>query len=226
MEAALVSAIAYRPQLLILDGPFSGLDPLVRDELVEGILAISADHNWSVFVSSPRPRRDRESGDARRLPRPRPPSVQRRTGFAAGSLPRSRSHLRGCHVPSPWPEAWLKPETSSAVVRFVVTDYADDKTPELVKSMFPPAATYRCSPCPCVPSLSTWRNRVVERSVRRPHEPGCSHLPQRLPPASGAFIAAVLVLTFLHAYGVIIDPGGGGRAISLSPSMLLCFGWA
>ena len=34
-------------------------------------------------------------------------------------------------------------------------------------------------------------------------------------------IAAVLVLTFLHAYGVIIDLGGGGRAISLSPSMLL-----
>ena len=38
---------------------------------------------------------------------------------------------------SPWPEAWLKPEADSAVVRFVVTDYADDKTPEQVKSMFP-----------------------------------------------------------------------------------------
>jgi len=34
-------------------------------------------------------------------------------------------------------------------------------------------------------------------------------------------ILAVLVLTFLHAYGVIIDLGAGGRAMSLSPYMLL-----
>jgi hypothetical protein len=35
-----------------------------------------------------------------------------------------------------------------------------------------------------------------------------------------SYIAAVLVLTFLHAYGVIVDLGGG-RAIVLSPSTLL-----
>ena len=38
MKAALLSVLPYRPSLIILDEPFSGLDPLVRDELVESLL--------------------------------------------------------------------------------------------------------------------------------------------------------------------------------------------
>ena len=34
MKAALLASLAYRPELVVLDEPFSGLDPLVRDELV------------------------------------------------------------------------------------------------------------------------------------------------------------------------------------------------
>ena len=36
MKAALASSLAYRPRLIVLDEPFSGLDPLVRDELIRG----------------------------------------------------------------------------------------------------------------------------------------------------------------------------------------------
>jgi ABC-2 type transport system ATP-binding protein len=38
MKAAFVSSLSYRPPLLVLDEPFSGLDPLVRDELIQGLL--------------------------------------------------------------------------------------------------------------------------------------------------------------------------------------------
>lgn len=138
MKAALVSAIAYRPQLLILDEPFSGLDPLVRDELVEGILEISADHRWTVFVSS------HDLAEIENL-------VTHVAYLDRGRLQFSEelTSLQGrfreievtCEgpatIPASWPEAWLKPETSSAVVRFVVTDYAEDTTPQQLKSMFP-----------------------------------------------------------------------------------------
>src|SRR5471032_3624619 len=48
MKAALLSSLAYRPKLLVLDEPFSGLDPLVRDEFIGGVLEVSAAGNWTV----------------------------------------------------------------------------------------------------------------------------------------------------------------------------------
>ncbi len=52
MKARLVSSLVYRPRLLVLDEPFSGLDPLVRDQLVEGILELGDREGWTVFISS------------------------------------------------------------------------------------------------------------------------------------------------------------------------------
>jgi ABC-2 type transport system ATP-binding protein len=52
MKAALLSSLAYRPKLLVLDEPFSGLDPLVRDDLIKGIIEVSAAGDWTVVVSS------------------------------------------------------------------------------------------------------------------------------------------------------------------------------
>jgi ABC-2 type transport system ATP-binding protein len=39
MKAALASILAFSPSLILLDEPFSGLDPLVRDELIEALMA-------------------------------------------------------------------------------------------------------------------------------------------------------------------------------------------
>lgn len=50
MKAALASSLAYRPSLLVLDEPLSGLDPLVRDDLIEALLSQAGDTN--VLISS------------------------------------------------------------------------------------------------------------------------------------------------------------------------------
>jgi ABC-2 type transport system ATP-binding protein len=52
VKAALVSSLAYRPRLLVLDEPFSGLDPVVRDDLVHGVLELAGQEQWTVFLSS------------------------------------------------------------------------------------------------------------------------------------------------------------------------------
>ncbi|HEY3841104.1 MAG TPA: ABC transporter ATP-binding protein, partial [Bryobacteraceae bacterium] len=50
MKAALASSLAYRPSLLVLDEPFSGLDPVVREDLIEGI--IESAQETTILVSS------------------------------------------------------------------------------------------------------------------------------------------------------------------------------
>lgn len=52
MKAALAASLAYRPSLVILDEPFSGLDPLVREEFLHGLLEMTEQEGWSVLVSS------------------------------------------------------------------------------------------------------------------------------------------------------------------------------
>ncbi len=50
VKLALVCALAFRPRLLVLDEPFSGLDPLVRDEFMEVLLGQAAD--TTLLISS------------------------------------------------------------------------------------------------------------------------------------------------------------------------------
>src|SRR3989442_5247865 len=52
VKAASVSSLAYRPRMLVLDEPFSGLDPVVRDDLVQGVLELAGQEQWTVVLSS------------------------------------------------------------------------------------------------------------------------------------------------------------------------------
>ncbi|HXH34344.1 MAG TPA: ABC transporter ATP-binding protein [Plantibacter sp.] len=52
MKAALLASLTFCPELVVLDEPFSGLGPLVRDELVRALLEMPGQRPWTVFVSS------------------------------------------------------------------------------------------------------------------------------------------------------------------------------
>jgi ABC-2 type transport system ATP-binding protein len=51
-KAGLLIALAYRPELLLLDEPSSGLDPVVRRDILEAIIRTVADEGRAVFFSS------------------------------------------------------------------------------------------------------------------------------------------------------------------------------
>ncbi len=51
-KARLLIALAYRPELLLLDEPSSGLDPVVRRDILEAIIRTVADEGRTVFFSS------------------------------------------------------------------------------------------------------------------------------------------------------------------------------
>ena len=51
-KAGLLVAQAHRPELLLLDEPSSGLDPLVRRDILEAVIRTVADEGRTVFFSS------------------------------------------------------------------------------------------------------------------------------------------------------------------------------
>jgi ABC-2 type transport system ATP-binding protein len=51
-KAGLLIAQAHRPDLLLLDEPSSGLDPIVRHDILEAVIGTVADEGRTVFFSS------------------------------------------------------------------------------------------------------------------------------------------------------------------------------
>jgi ABC-2 type transport system ATP-binding protein len=52
MKAALLCALAPRPRLLLMDEPFTGMDALVKDELVQGLLESAGSEGWTILLAS------------------------------------------------------------------------------------------------------------------------------------------------------------------------------
>ena len=126
MKAALLSSLAYRPKLLVLDEPFSGLDPLVRDEFIRGVLEVSALGEWTVFVSS------HDIDEVERL-------ADYVAVIDAGQLrlcePTEvlqgrfrRVEVTGAPDGAEPGQGWLEWERAGALTKFVATNYAGEST--------------------------------------------------------------------------------------------------
>ena len=141
MKAALLSSLAYRPKLLVLDEPFSGLDPLVRDEFIKGVLEVSATGGWTVLVSS----HDIEEVerwcdrvallDGGRL------QIDDATESLQARFRRMEVSLQGGAAKlDSLPRNWLGVEQASALVRFIESRYERDTTERACRERFPDAA--------------------------------------------------------------------------------------
>jgi len=136
LKAALASSLAYRPHLIVMDEPFGGLDSLVRDEVIEGLLSNA--EGASILISS------HDLGEFE--------------SFAShiGYLDRGRLQFSEemaslterfrevevtveCALSVPaagWPATWLGKEQSGSLVRFVETQFERERTMADVGRLF------------------------------------------------------------------------------------------
>jgi ABC-2 type transport system ATP-binding protein len=127
MKAALASALAFRPKLIVLDEPFGGLDPLVRDELIQGLLDRSEES--TIFISS---------HDLAEVE-----SFASHVGYLEQGQLRFSEELTSLvgrfreveltfdaapAVPERLPASWMQLNTSPAVVRFVDSGFNPERT--------------------------------------------------------------------------------------------------
>jgi ABC-2 type transport system ATP-binding protein len=145
MKLALASALAFHPRLIVLDEPFGGLDPLVRDQLIEGLLERAAES--TVFISS---------HDLAEIE-----SFASHVGYLeSGKLLFSEemssltTRFREVEItteplqalPTPLPSSWLQPKSSGALVRFVESRFDGEKTPADIQRLFPSATDIQFRP--------------------------------------------------------------------------------
>lgn len=52
VRALFIAALSFRPRLLLLDEPFGGLDPLMRDELMAKVLDLAQDDERTIVLAS------------------------------------------------------------------------------------------------------------------------------------------------------------------------------
>ena len=140
MKAALASALAYRPSLIVLDEPFSGLDPLVRDELIESLLErapettiLLSSHDLAEIESFASHVGYLEQG--RLLFSEEMASLSARFRAVEITLPDSSSA-----VPSDLPVTWLLAEHTGSVLRFIDSHFDPNSSPASLKARFPTAS--------------------------------------------------------------------------------------
>jgi ABC-2 type transport system ATP-binding protein len=138
IKVALACALPYRPKLLILDEPFSGLDALVRDEFMEDLLMQAGE--MTILISS------HELAEIEH--------VTTHVGFIdAGKMlledsmtdlnariREVRVTLEGSAVlPERLPKEWLGARAFGNVLSFVDTRYVEAELPGRVRAIIGPA---------------------------------------------------------------------------------------
>jgi len=147
MKAALLGSLAYRPKLVVLDEPFSGLDPLVRDEFIRGMLELTENEGWTVFVSS------HDIAEVERMA-DRVAILHRGKlqldEAAEDLLARFRSVeivvSGGTESTAQLPEAWLNIEMAGRVLRFTDSRFNEKALNAAMTKHFPTATTYKATP--------------------------------------------------------------------------------
>ena len=146
MKASLASSLAYHPKLLVLDEPFSGLDPLTREELIEALLECGPE--TSIVVSS------HDLADIESFASHIGYLEKGRLEFGE-ELSALSARFREIEVtldepalPAPWPAHWLRPEASPAVVRFVETHFDSERTIGEIRLLFRGVTHIEANPMP------------------------------------------------------------------------------
>ena len=145
MKMALACALPYRPRLLILDEPFSGLDPLVRDEFMEGLLQQAGE--MTILISS----HDLAEIDGvathvtfldqgRLLFEERMEELMDRFREVRVTLEQKQ------HAPEKPPTSWLQMRAAGNVITFVDTRFSEEDLGDRVRGLFAGVRTIEAEP--------------------------------------------------------------------------------
>ena len=150
MKVALASVLAFQPELILMDEPFSGLDPLVRDEFTRALLdrlSAGGDTQPTVLISS---------HDLAEIEPFATHVAMLQSGrmLFAEPLEHLQSRFREVTVvlpgdatrPATTPNGWLRPDYSGRTMRFVHTAWQGDQSQQEICRVIAAAGTINAEP--------------------------------------------------------------------------------
>jgi ABC-2 type transport system ATP-binding protein len=147
MKAALASSLAYRPKLIVLDEPFSGLDVLARDEFIESLLTLAA--GATVLISS-HDLADIETfvSHIGYLDQGRLELSEEMSELSARFREIEITLDAPPSLPKPWPHGWLGAQASAAMIRFIDPHFDAERTPAEIRRLFSGVREIAVNPMP------------------------------------------------------------------------------
>lgn len=139
MKAALLSSLAYRPKLLVLDEPFSGLDPVVRDDFITGLLEAAQAGETTVFISSHDIEEVERLADHIALIEAGRLRFTETTESLLGRFRRIEVEFDGAPVKGDMRESWLGWRSEAGRASFVESAYQHATTEQACRERFPTA---------------------------------------------------------------------------------------
>ncbi len=145
MKAALASALAYRPKLVVLDEPFGGLDPLVRDEVIEGLVERAPEA--TILVSShDLAEIENLASHIGYLDRGCLRLSEEMTTLAERFREVELTLDQPSALPETLPGTWMQVGTSAAVLRFIETRFNEERTMADIRTAFGEVRNVTCTP--------------------------------------------------------------------------------
>lgn len=147
MKASLACALCFRPKLLVLDEPFSGLDPLVRDELMERLLQ-QADE-MTVFLSSHElDEIEGSTTDVAYLENGRLLIQESMASLGDRSREIRVTLLSSASIPSNAPSNWINLQAEGSVLTFLDLGYESETLQAALKKTLPEIREVTVQPAP------------------------------------------------------------------------------
>jgi ABC-2 type transport system ATP-binding protein len=145
MKASFASSLAYRPSLIILDEPFSGLDPLVRDELIEGLIERAPE--TTIFLSShDLAEIESFSSHVGYLQQGRLLFSEEMSTLSNRFRDVTVTLSTPAPLPAHLPSTWLEPQTADCVLHFVDSDFKQGISERALADRFPSARDFAFEP--------------------------------------------------------------------------------
>jgi len=135
MKAALASALAYHPKLIVLDEPFTGLDLLVRDELIQGLLE-RAEESTILVSSHDLAEIESFASHVGYLEQGRLRFSEELTQLVERFREVQVTFDGASRLPEKAPENWMQLNNSAAVVRFIESRFEPERTRAEIRGVF------------------------------------------------------------------------------------------